>query len=707
MTSPLFLGKAKQQNTSSYYESKRTSSKCVGGLLAYNTGCVMSEKLSPIVHTVSESTSPQESANRNIEIGSNTVNKILTSTTTQMEELIDKEVDIKMICNEEAKVGTEPQVEKTKISVKNSTEVRNTTSAKDRKHKPPERYSSDSLVQHVHDLENPSMTEKPSPCSEDLMENKLEREYRKIFSTKSKDSKKSTIPDNKSASILKRRFEALRRGLARKDDSKKSAIITPKMSSQVSIIVTSHRDVSINSDPPSLEARSFSNTKMYSPHAFPSIVEHDKSNIYNPQASYKRAVNRPRADRASVSWSKTDEEDSECQGVRGMFKLWGKKFNFEEDPYKTAPSFDVPKINDKKDELQKLANKANAEEKEKKKFFFFKKKTKDEKKEKPFKPKKDVTAGRCEVKEGLMIKIGNVDQGYKSDSKPKSPDQKRKVYDAETGQAAWLQKYLSHAIESRNSVRVRWNNKMYGTSSSTVFELMDTVYRDTGVVFRSKSEMTVQSSYYKPYSRRQNVNYAQQNIEAWMIPKTVTDHPHKLPGKIKRESNKPNNENMEVRISDQKWIIDKSKAFSHKIEVVLLSKNLVRCNKKESSEYLRIDIPKGFFVNSSDTSDENNNNKQNQSSDEEVYKIVEYETASDLKKERNPYRGNKEPNNVKVTVSVRSHRNLDSSLELYKSPPIHRDVNIQNSKVYIPKRCDVVGVGIITQREMRERGKPM
>lgn len=679
----------------------------------------MNEKLSPIVQTVSGSTSPRDSTyNKNIEIGSNTVVKSLANTTTQVEE-IKREIEVKPeIKIEEIKpvlIVKEIVKEETKEMKSKTLEIIKPSVLKDKEVK--KDFSSDSLVQHVHNLENPS-DYKPSRTSMDAtdpMENKMEREYRRIFTDKSKDTKSSTertMGDFKSTSTLKRRFEALRRGLAKREDSKKNSINVPDVTSPTS--VASRKDVSINSDPPSLEGRSYSSTKPYNP--FPVTYSRDKS-AYNPRISshYRRSVTSKK-ERDSCHWSsRPDDEDSECQGVKGMFKLWGKKFNLEEDYYNKKnptpkssyePTKEPPKKPEKKYPEPKLVIKDDVEvKKDGKRFFFFKKKNKY--KDKPYKPKKGVTTGRCEVRDGLTIKIGGGGgTSYIPEAVVKEPEPIPEDYE-DLIRKAWVTKFMSHAIESRNSVQVRWNNKTYATSSSTVFELMDNVYKDAGVVFRSKSQVTVHSSY-KSYTA-QHVNFVHQNIEAWMIPKTLTDKPKLLP-KMRCRSSEDRKDNIEVRISDQKWFIDKSKAFSHKIEVVLHSNNLVKLNKEESSEYLRIDIPKGFFIDSS--SDENNKKAANQSSDEEVYKIVEYETGSDLKKDktvRNFDLGDHKQNNIKVTVSVKESIDYDAHYidTLMKQPPIYKNVSFKGSKVYILKRCDVIGVGIITQRELRDKRKPM
>lgn len=585
-------------------------------------------------------------------------------------------------------------------------------------------FSSDSLVEHVHNLEHPSEDSR-IPTFIDPMENKLEREYRKMFISKSKDSKEQKSseekPDGsdnmKSTSVLRRRFEALRRGLAKKEDYKKNAMLALNDSSNVSS--PSHKDVSIASDPPSLEGRSYSNTKIYSP--FPSI-DHgtDRCSIRNPyheidkfstrspyQETEKSSIISPY--RKSVSgkrdWSRTEDEGIEYQGVKGMFKLWGKKFNLDEEECSPGPSV----ANSKKSKDCKIPTSESESKKEGKKFFFFKKKSKDKTKP-PFKQKKGVTAGRCEVGDGLMIKIGaavnSPPEEKKHDKKERRVVEKISEPYVEMLRKAWLQQFLARTIESRNSVKVRWNNNAYATSSSTVFEMMENVYKDTGVVFRSRSEVTTgDSSYYKSFTK-QRVNFVQ-DIEAWMIPKLIPDVLTPIPVKIRSDEKGDKKDNIEVTISDNKWYIDKSKAFAHKIEVVLHSNNIVKPCKKQESEYLRIDIPKGFF---SDTSSDSGG--QMQTSNEEVYKIVEYESPDShclLRKDKTFDVEDHLAKDIKVTVSVKDSGDMESKIleTVIKRPPVHRDVVIQGSNVLIPKSCNVIGVGIITQKDITRIRKPM
>ncbi|RVE46520.1 hypothetical protein evm_008811 [Chilo suppressalis] len=688
-----FTGKARPLANNYYYNNNNTNISTRGVPAAADDKIiVIHEKLSPIItHTKSGSTSPDissaENQRNNVEIGSNTQDKALASTSTQIDEatkLDDIKIEVRTV-----EVSVEHDKENVKYSKSNQklSAVPGDGNAEEKRiskrAQEAERvFSSDSLVEHVHNLENPS-EDKQSHV--DMIENKLEREYRKMFSPKSKESKdqrteeEHTSSSMKSTSLLRRRFEALRRGLAKKEDSKRNAKIADKESSNGSEL--SKRDVSIASDPPSLISRSYSDVKVRNP--FPNTVQ------YIPKTEYRKPSAVPQNSRNNNA---VEDDDASYQGATGMFKLWGKKFNLDE-----SEIAQTSKGKEQNTIINESSNKKNG-----KRFFFFKKKSK-EKPVEMYKQKKGVTAGRCEVGDGLMIKIGaaTTKQGQ-SEHKDS-----RKIIDTipeeyeDMFRRAWLQKFLAQTIESRNSVKVRWNNNAYATSSSTIFEIMENVYKDTGIIFRSKSEIaTGESSFYKT-SPRQRVNFVQ-DIEAWMVPKLVPDAITSNPTKSNQKEKNQNN--IQVRISDQRWVIDKSKAFAQKIEVVLHSKNIVKSQRNPSMEYLMIDIPKGFF---SDSGTESYGPEH--TSNEEVFKIVEYETPeSTTRINAGDFVFGDHLKDVKVTVSLKNSRNLESKIieTVIKRPDIQRDVVIQGSTVYIPKRCNVIGVGIITQKDTRIR-KPI
>lgn len=539
-------------------------------------------------------------------------------------------------------------------------------------------FSSDSLVQHVHNLEN-SSSFKQSKLSIDLIENKLER----VFSMNSKHTTKPIPEVNPiqgcTSNSFRKRFETLGCGLNKKEMSIEHSVVI-KPSSHNSI--TSKKDVSISSDPPSLEARSFIYTA-----PSPASYSHKYDNA--PHSSHRKTG------KDSSHWS-TDAIETEYQNVKGMFKLWGEKFNLEDDCYNKISTY-ASDVKKKKEVLvPKEEGTSQKEKKEGKRFSFFKRKNKDKSKQ-PYKPKKSVTAGRCEVGDGLMIKIGA------ASDYPESPRTKIQLTEEEYDdmlRKKLIKRVLDSKSDSRNSIKIRWNNEMYASSSSTVFELMECIYKNTGIVFSSKSEIavstestinTIDTTVHDILYRNPQVNFMQQTLQAWMIPDMVVD-------KTVNAQNSKRKKNIEVTISNEKWFIEKTKALSQKIEFVLHSKNIVK-NNCESSEYIVIDIPKGYFSDSASEDEE-----QCQSSDEKVYNIVEYLTAksrSDLRKKGDrQIDTDGELNNICVTVNVQDPNGKESKGldKVIKTPPLHRDVIVQGSNVHVPKRCDVIGVGIITQQ---------
>ncbi|XP_022114276.2 uncharacterized protein LOC110992670 [Pieris rapae] len=486
-----------QRKEYSYYEHKKTSSKCVG-VWESKIVQVLSKKLSPIVQTESHTTSPLDISSKNKN----------NSTQTDVKET-------------KPKFDKLPEVAKVKV----------------------DKESSDSLVQHIHNLENPNFDK----TSVDLIENKLEREYRKMFVT-------DVGSDLKRASVRKR-FESLRKGMSRNDSLKS----------------VSRKDVSIASDPPSLEAKSYSNTKVYSPYT-----------------SYTQVKGTKQPEKLNSS-----THIIESQSVRGMFKLWGKKFNLEEGKEKIPENVVqvvVPGKSGKKS-----------------KFFCFNKRSKRD--------KKSVTANRCEV--GLKVKMNskhenqdkcqNNAKGYFNSTKELVVELESERY-SNVMQKSWLKKFLTNKVDSRQSVKLRWNNKMYSTSSSTVFELLDCVYKNA--VIQSKSEISCSQNKFMP-----------RTIEAWMIPQIITQMDTQLmDAQIGNPQvttvdviQKPFKKNIKVTYLDRKWYIDKSHR-GNKIELVLHSKNLI---ESKSSDYILIDIPKGYFTDSMESSQS-----------EEVFKITDYESPN-------------------------------------------------------------------------------
>lgn len=788
----------------SYYDKKRTSSKCVGGVVENTVESFVSARVSPIIITKSGTTSPKEQMSNkssNIELGTNTIEKIFVTTTTQMEN--DLIIESK----------TKPSTTVTVI-VKSTATIKESEKEKLQSNylgkKVVKSFSSDSLVQHVHNLEHPS----EDKYNEYNIGNTREIDYQIIFQSNSKtkeneisiEKQKSINSELKSTSLLRRRFQALRKSLSKKEDSKtndsKSSI--PSIRS----VIGSVKDASVTSDPPSLVGKSYFNLKTSfknSPHSSDSTQQCDteifkdleeslmikkddplQSSKDSTPEKYEDTQHSPKDSRIpekkedALQLPKLHDSvivDSEYgQGVKGMFKLWSKKFNLEDESRinnkkSESPKSSFAKKKEKKEvplpKLDSSASPPHGEKKEGKKFFFFKKKNKHKKAEKvkdTYKNKKGVTTGRCEVRDGLLIKFGG-NSPPPSVVKSKIKVSREIESYGEMIRKDWLRKYMANSpIESQNSVKIRWNNNTYATSSSTILELMEHVYKGTGVTLKSKSEITSSvddTCIYKAYTN-QNQNYVQE-VEAWMIPRTIPDHPVILrdnkifcPVMLRDRPLSNSEDNLNLTLSDRKWFIEKSKAFAHKIKVVLHSNNIIDLkNRHRSSDYLRIDIPKGFF---SDTSTDDPL-LTTQTSEEEVKKIVEYDNSDSITQtariikptntaptqepiielksrvptNKRPYTNTPQgmknivsqkdvPKTQSIQVGERKSINpkpcytsLDCILPYLTKPwntvtektPAFRDVVIQDSNVYIPKICDVIGVGIITQRELRDPPKPM
>lgn len=770
-----------------YYDQKKVSSKCVGGFIDNTVECVVSAKVSPIIHTKSGTTSPKEPMSiklNNTELGTNTIEKTFITTTTQMD-------DDRMVERESKPPTTVTVIVRPTSTMKESDKDKIHSNYMERKEV--KSFSSDSLIQHVHDLEHAS-----EDNHESEMGNKIEIEYPSMRQSNSKsrekessvEKDKSISSELKSTSLLRRRFQALRKSLSKKEDSKTN----DSKSSNPSIhsIIGSVKDASVTSDPPSLVARSYSNiktTSQFSPHSSDSNQQCD-TEIYKGPLLVKKEIQQSLKDSppgknedppqqstrdGSILEKREDPQqlpkdgmfvDSEYgQGVKSMFKYWGKKFNLEDESRITNRKSESPKSSfakkkeKKEDTMPKLEFSASPpleEKKEGKKFFFFKKKNRHKKPEKQkdtYKNKKGVTTGRCEVRDGLLIKFGGNSPPPSVAKSKVSASRDIESY-GEMIRKDWLRKYMTNSpMESQNSVKIRWNNNTYATSSSTIFELMEHVYKGTGVTLKSKSETasSVEDTY-KAYTN-QNQNYAQE-IEAWMIPRTIPDHriivrDNKVlfPTQLRDRPPPKSEDNLNLSLSDRKWFIEKSKAFAHKIEVVLHSNNVIDLkNRHTSSDYLSFDIPKDFFADSS--TDDPPHTTQ---SVEEVYQIVEYDntdpitqTARVLKPiitvptDKRPYghgpptntpQHKKNPEsqrevpksqNIQVgegnSIKTKSSETLQDGVVPFTTKPLNtmteksqafRDVVIQDSNENIPRMCDVIGVGIITQRELRHPPKPM
>ncbi|CAH2229342.1 jg17091 [Pararge aegeria aegeria] len=695
------------------------SSKCVGGAMDVNNPAMLSKTLSPICKTKPGSTSPNRTSfdeNYNHDNHFILPDPVFNLIIRKNHDRVDKtdknrNVQSSTVTGEMPGFNTIPD-KTNEASLPNSSKRKSAVVLVTNDEKVEKNFLSDSLLQHVHNLETPSSFQ-PSKMTLNLIENTLEREYMNMFPSNPKQNSNKPIAEIQpiqecNSRFMRKRFEALRCSLSKKEISKEQCIEINSSSRNSS---TNRRDVSITSDPPSLVARSFSDTNKYTPSH---LIFRNNEDV--TQTSYTKPLT---GRKESAHWS-TDAVDGDYQNAKGMFKLWGKKFKLDKD-LKNTSSYNIrvgTKKHKNKVEIilpkeEVIDKQIKNEKREGKRFSFCKWKSKDKSKQ-SYKLKKGVTAVRCEVGDGLTIKSGAVNE-YSPETSSNKPDQISDAYN-DMLRKAWLKRCVDSKNDSRNSVKIRWNNDMYATSSSTVFELMECIYKNTGIVLRSKSEVTSSttpsSSTWKcrryNNSRINQVNFMQQAIQAWMMPKMITDNSIE---KLRTIQNLINDKKkkIEVTFSNQKWFIAKSKTFSQKIELVLNTKNFLKeKDTKESCKYIVIDVPKGYFSGTSFVDEE-----RTHTSDEQVYNIVEYETikSSSHIKNKKKYRkmniSDYQSNDIRITINVKDIEDKESGVvETLNIPPPHRDVVVQGSNVYLPKRCDVVGVGIITQhthnKDLRE-----
>lgn len=375
-------------------------------------------------------------------------------------------------------------------------------------------------------------------------------------------------------------------------------------------------------------------------------------------------------------------------GIKGMFKLWSRRFNLEDDYNRQNPtsSFDLSYTDKRLDSVQS--------QKKETKFFIFKRRTKS--KSSSYKSNKPVITGICQAKKGVMIKVEPSKPTSFSYSSSKKA-LKRNIYSAQN----WIQAFKSKEYDNRRSVHIRWcnENKTFSGSSSTVFKLMNDVYHNPETIFPSKSELIQKGISHGPIKSpvAPRSSFANRNYEAWMIHEAVfnTQRPTHTRSNKSELLNKKHN--VEIKITNKQCFIERSKAFSHRIEVVLHSKNIIKSqNKDVSDEFIKIDIPKGFFNESSSEMD----TKLYGYSDEEVYNIIDYEMSSiamDLQKK---------PEKEKLNYSTGDHKSSNNhDMAKQKSEIFSRQPT--NNEIFIPKKVDVVGVGILSRRDEDFVKRPM
>ncbi|XP_068622257.1 uncharacterized protein [Battus philenor] len=519
--------------------------------------------------------------------------------------------------------------------------------------------SLDSLVQHVYNLDKP-YNGTASQISIDPMENKLEREYRKIFTSQSRECPCNNKFSTTNSDSLLRRFEALRRDTLGEKESKRNSI--SKNSSHINKPIC--KDVCIDSsEQPAPYAASNSNMKTISP--LPSIhkkslLKTDKNNDLNPSKPKK-----------STHWRSSDVEGNEHQGLKGMFKSWGKKLSLDEGCYKKSKlkCFDSKKKSTSSVKSGKLFNIKSTDEKDERKFRFFRKKVKVGLK--VSKSKKDVMTGRCEVREGLTIKIGK--------TLKKTPS-KYEIND-DMVLKTWLQRFVSKSDESTKNLTMRWDSSVYG-SCSDGSEIQTKSSYETDILLYSNSTQKNDSRH--KTDRNCLINFSRQYIQAWMIPKTILDRIVKTKIYWNAKSCNKYNRKKEIDfgvVKSNKYSIDKSVASPDDVT----DHNSPSMREDYSSECVMVNISLGRI------SELRQQTYTHKTSNEEVYNVIDYETP--LPSSEN-FLGDEKDNIVVNNKSTKESIN-------------RKDNDFKGDQLNSEKVPSVLGIRIIPQRKMRDLKYPL
>ncbi|XP_041988334.1 uncharacterized protein LOC121739820 isoform X2 [Aricia agestis] len=503
-----------------------------------------------------------------------------------------------------------------------------------------DKLSSDSSIERIYNLE--SSTSDTSEILSISNDDKLKGCYSLSLKNNSKSCRREPQSELRRPTIIEKANEILKQGLSWIRESSKDLIGRENFTKAI------NKEVSVTSSPPSLTARSVSSTKFLSPKA--SVVSPSKTERLKDSNKKEKSL----------------KEETKAEDVRTMFKLWEKKFNFEDESnIPNAPKtgnaslleekdIDISKNNDLKD------TQAQDHKKSKNIFSFFRKKNKDKS---SFKGKK-VTAGRCELGDGIVIKIALDDSSSITSSK-KIDDTK---IEKNILQHSWLKKFVTNSGDSQKSVQLRWDNKTYGTSSNTISELKNYTFHDASIILQSNTKLSPKVTSRDDNHPKHSVNF-KQDIKACMIPKTICQTPV--------NKNCHTHDNKKIFPSNSKKF--KAKSKNH-IEIFLPASSR---NSNKSSEYITIHIPEEYF--SEDSED------QNQYTDEEVYNIVEYESNKSDKSSFNILKDDKIAQ--KFHTGDYLHNDTKENRQIFQAC---RGVVLQQSNACLPK---VIKVGVITHRD--------
>lgn len=457
------------------------------------------------------------------------------------------------------------------------------------------------------DLE--STTYQQSKIATDIKE-KVGKKISKILTIESNNSPKSDskqvlspIPKSESQSEVRRRFEALRKAVVDQD----KPIHDNYVSQATSRISFDRQDAAVS--PGLTPQRSNSNTD-----------EED----YRFEYQYSEPSSSP----------KTKGRRNSLDSGRYKFRLWGHKRNetdFDEGKERTVRK----KVEVQSRPLKITEPEYEVDKKKPKKLFFFSKKPKGKDRHEIGKGRKQkVTAGRCDVP-GVSLRIGGAHLLQQQRSKH-----------LDTVKNAWLDKFMLGLLESTEDVHVRWNNESFENSSTTILELMDTVYQDAVFTANSKSRESPASVY---RNEEKCVNFFQ-NIQAFMVHKTIY------------KSWKPSR-------SNDKFYCDNARTIARKIAVVLRANDftMFRHSTECRNSSTDINLPNDFL---------------DDASDEQVFQITDYEdlgSVSDLLPKKKLV--TLDTDDI-VMIPTKSMNSCQKKL----------DVSFKDSCILQPERCEFISV---------------
>ncbi|KPJ11010.1 hypothetical protein RR48_10190 [Papilio machaon] len=463
---------------------------------AVNKKHLLNKKLSPLVRKKSNYTNPlttlfhKQDLEHNVSTTLSLHNLVNASTQIGTKEL-EKSTKIKIFkelaTNTELLENGKPLKSEVELSVEMSRIMSNKMGTGS---------SLDSLVQHVYNLDKPCNATL-STATIDPMENKLEREYRKIFSNQSKD-----CPCNKKISAansdsLLRRFEALRRDMTLKDELKKNISKTSSPANE-----PKYKDVSVDSDGASLPE--CDDKKIITP------ISSDYSVKYKKEKSKKKSNAKLQK---SSYWRRSDI-DSDHQ-TKGRFKLWGRKISTDGGSHKKSKikCSDGKKKSEASVKFSKLLKSKSSVKKEGKKFRFFKKKIKAAPRSRT-----DVMTGRCEVREGMSIQIG---KGLLPQDYNKNAIQKFRLKYEDKLLNAWIRNFLTKSDEPRKERSAIYSSSVESNCSSST-DIGENSSSETDIQFTTTATVTNNSSFHK-VNESPFMNFSNQYIQAWMLTKTILD----------------------------------------------------------------------------------------------------------------------------------------------------------------------------------------